>query len=81
MPGALLRSVWQSSAEIAMFPLQDLIGMGSESRMNTPGRVGGNWVWRFSWDEMPAGLAAECQQHAMEAGRYPVPVSRAYSAS
>ncbi len=81
MPGALLRSVWQSPAEIAIFPLQDLIGLGSESRMNTPGTVSGNWHWRYRWDQLPAGLAAECRQHAIEAGRYPVPVSRAYSAS
>jgi len=81
MPGALLRSVWQSPAEIAIFPLQDLIGLGSESRMNTPASARGNWLWRFSWDELPAGLAADCRRRAIAAGRYAVPASRAYSAS
>jgi len=32
--------------------LQDLLGLGSESRMNTPGVAGGNWQWRFSWDQI-----------------------------
>jgi 4-alpha-glucanotransferase len=81
VPGALLRSVWQSPAEIAIFPLQDLIGLGSESRMNTPASASGNWLWRLRWEQMPAGLAAGCRQHAIEAARYPLPVSRAYSAS
>jgi len=81
MPGALLRSVWHSSAEIAIFPLQDLIGLGSASRMNIPASTSGNWVWRFDWNEVPAGLAADCRRHAIEAGRYPAPVSRAYSVS
>jgi 4-alpha-glucanotransferase len=81
MPGALLRSVWQSPAEIAIFPLQDLIGLGSEARMNTPASPSGNWLWRFGWDELPASLAAECLRQAIEAGRYAAPASRAYSAS
>ena len=34
-----------------LFPLQDILGLGSEARMNTPGTMGGdNWRWRFSWD-------------------------------
>lgn len=69
MPGALLRSVWQSPARIAMFPLQDLLSLGSEARMNTPGTVSGNWGWRFSWDQVPAGLAAACRRQGAEAGR------------
>jgi len=81
IPGALLRSVWQSPAKIAIFPLQDLIGLGSGSRMNTPASVRGNWAWRFSWDQLPARVAAGCRQLSIESGRYPVPVSRAYSAS
>lgn len=81
IPDALLRSVWQSPAEVAIFPLQDLLGLGPEARMNTPGTVSGNWRWRFGWDDVPASLSDQCQRHGIEAGRYPVPVSRAYSAS
>lgn len=70
MPAALLQSVWRSPARIAMFPLQDLMGLGSEARMNTPGTVlDSNWTWRFSWDQIPAGLAADCREHGRESGR------------
>jgi 4-alpha-glucanotransferase len=35
---------------MAIFPLQDVLGLGSEHRMNLPGTLGGsNWVWRFDW--------------------------------
>ncbi|MEO7385670.1 MAG: 4-alpha-glucanotransferase [Gammaproteobacteria bacterium] len=69
MPDALLRSVWQSRTDAVIFPLQDLLRQGSESRMNTPGTTRGNWTWRFSWPVVPAGLAAECLQQAGESGR------------
>ncbi len=92
MPGALLRSVWESRAEVAIFPLQDLLGLGTEARMNTPSTVTGNWTWRFSWSQVRDGLAADCRRHGREAGRerqegavagawaaaaQPVPASRA----
>ena len=69
MPAALLRSVWQSPAQIAMFPLQDILNLGSDARMNMPGTVSGNWGWRFSWEQLPAGLAATCRRHGTESGR------------
>ena len=43
---ALIRGVWGSAAGIAIAPMQDFLGLGSGSRMNTPGTVGGNWCWR-----------------------------------
>jgi 4-alpha-glucanotransferase len=69
MPDALLRSVWESRAQVAIFPLQDLLGLGSDARMNIPGTVGGNWTWRFSWHLVPAGLADDCRRRGMESGR------------
>lgn len=42
-----IRAVMRSVAMIAMFPLQDAMGLGSEARMNLPGRPSGNWTWRF----------------------------------
>ena len=71
MPDALLRAVWGSPAGAAIFPLQDLLGLGSEARMNTPSTVTGNWAWRFSWNQVPAGLAAECRHRGRKAGRAP----------
>jgi len=48
-----IHAAWSSVADIAMVPLQDLLGLGSEARMNTPSTLGNNWAWRFSWDMIP----------------------------
>ena len=69
LPRALLRSVWQSPAQTAIFPLQDLLELGSEARMNTPATTSGNWTWRFQWSQVPDGLAALCRTRGMAAGR------------
>ena len=42
----------RSNADTFVTPLQDLLGLGSEARMNTPGVAGGNWQWRFTWDQL-----------------------------
>lgn len=39
----------QLGQNIAVFPLQDVLGLPSNHRMNIPGILGGNWGWRFSW--------------------------------
>jgi len=44
---AMIRAVFASVADIAIVPLQDVLGLGDEARMNLPGRVSGNWKWRF----------------------------------
>ena len=43
----LIRLALMSVANTAIFPLQDVLGIGSEGRMNTPGRASGNWGWRY----------------------------------
>jgi len=43
----LIRAAWQSVANMAIAPLQDVLGLGGESRMNVPGAASGNWSWRF----------------------------------
>jgi len=43
---ALLRVAWESVAALAIAPLQDLLNLGNEARMNVPGRADGNWLWR-----------------------------------
>ncbi len=45
-----VRAVLASVADLAIIPLQDILGCGSEARMNLPGRPGGNWRWRFTWE-------------------------------
>ncbi len=43
-----IREVMKSVANIVLFPMQDVLGLGSEARMNTPGTLGSNWTWRLS---------------------------------
>ncbi len=45
---ALIRAVLGSVADLAIIPLQDVLGLGSEARMNLPARAGGNWRWRYT---------------------------------
>ncbi len=42
-----IRTVLASVADIAIIPLQDVLGLGSEARMNLPGTISGNWKWRY----------------------------------
>jgi 4-alpha-glucanotransferase len=44
----LIQLVMASAAETAIVPVQDLLGLGSAGRMNTPGREQGNWTWRMT---------------------------------
>jgi 4-alpha-glucanotransferase len=43
----LMRLAWSSVADLAIAPLQDVLDLGSEARMNYPGQPSGNWDWRF----------------------------------
>ncbi len=47
---ALIRAACNSVANLAVFPLQDVLGLDGRHRMNTPGTGDGNWSWRFQWD-------------------------------
>jgi 4-alpha-glucanotransferase len=46
----MMRALSRSVANLVIFPMQDVLGLSSEHRMNFPGRPDGNWEWRFSWD-------------------------------
>jgi 4-alpha-glucanotransferase len=48
--GVLTRLAWQSVADLAVTPAQDVLRLGSEARMNTPGTSVGNWLWRLADD-------------------------------
>jgi 4-alpha-glucanotransferase len=48
----LIRLLLMSVADTVILTLQDVIGLGSEARMNFPGRAEGNWQWRFTWDQL-----------------------------
>ncbi len=48
----LIEMAWASVAAKAVAPLQDLLELGAEARMNIPGIAHGNWSWRFRWDQI-----------------------------
>ncbi len=65
---ALVGLAWSSVAALAMVPLQDLMNLGKEARMNIPGRADGNWRWRAS-KEMLSSPAFEHLKNLTEASR------------
>jgi 4-alpha-glucanotransferase len=48
----LIRAALASVADLAIIPLQDVLGLGAEARMNLPSSVGGNWSWRYPEDAL-----------------------------
>ncbi|MEX8520230.1 MAG: 4-alpha-glucanotransferase [Leptothrix sp. (in: b-proteobacteria)] len=53
----LIRAACASVADTAIYPLQDVLCLGTEHRMNRPGVAGGNWSWRFDWPDVAPGAA------------------------
>lgn len=66
----LVRLASASVADMAIFPLQDALGLGSEARMNTPGKAEGNWSWRFAWSDVPDWLPWQLREMAQLYGRF-----------
>ena len=62
---AFIRAVLGSVADTALIPLQDVLGLGSEARMNVPGKPSGNWRWRFRAE----ALTPEVQGRLLELSR------------
>lgn len=65
----MMRGAWSSVGELAIVPMQDLIGIGSEGRMNTPSTLGGNWEWRAVSDQITGKLAKRIYKYMKMYGR------------
>ena len=65
----MIRAAFASVAETAIVPLQDILSLGGEARMNTPGTSSGNWTWRFSSRELHPGIAGRLHEMADMYGR------------
>jgi len=65
----LIRTALASPANTAIYPLQDVLGLGSEARMNVPGREGGNWTWRFRWDQLTPAIERRLADLTAASGR------------
>ena len=53
-----IRSLMQSVADTVIFPVQDILGMGTEARMNIPGTCTGNWEWRLAPGKLTEAVAS-----------------------
>lgn len=53
---ALIRAACGSVANLCVFPMQDVLGLGGDARMNFPSHAEGNWGWRFTWEMLPKEL-------------------------
>jgi 4-alpha-glucanotransferase len=65
----MIRAALASVARLALYPMQDLLGLGSEARMNLPGNATGNWTWRFEDAALGASLAERLAGLARTYGR------------
>ncbi len=65
----MIEAALQSNASLAVIPLQDMLRLGSEARMNTPGMIENNWKWRFEWPQITEELVHEMHERVAAAGR------------
>jgi 4-alpha-glucanotransferase len=69
MPLALITLAMASQANLAIIPMQDILGLDAEHRMNTPGTVDKNWHWRFDWAQLTQIDIAAIKQAIHQHGR------------
>lgn len=69
MPWPAIDTVLRSRARLAVAPMQDFLGLGSEARMNRPGVAAGNWRWRLGPDDLTPELAARIADAVTSADR------------
>lgn len=70
LQAALMRAAWRSVCAASILPLQDLLGLGADARMNTPGLVEGNWAFRLRSSALLGGdLAPFLAEEALLSGR------------
>jgi 4-alpha-glucanotransferase len=72
----LIREAYKSVADRAIIPLQDVFGLGSEARMNTPAEPAGNWSWRARSEAFRGDRAARLARLAELTGRRGSPVQK-----
>src|SRR6185312_2144564 len=70
-PWAMTRLTWRSPARLTIAPMQDLLNLGTEARMNRPGTVEGNWRWRMEPDALSWSVAGRLGTMTGACGRAP----------
>jgi 4-alpha-glucanotransferase len=81
---SFVRAAQSSVADLCVIPMQDVLGLGSEARMNTPSLHGGNWRWRVSQNQITRELTEKLAQLAEVSDRLPqafsVPANEEFAA-
>jgi 4-alpha-glucanotransferase len=62
VPWELIRLLMMSAADTVILPLQDVLGLGSEARMNTPATTEDNWTWRFRSEQLTPDVARRLRE-------------------
>jgi 4-alpha-glucanotransferase len=65
-----IRAAMASVADTAVIPVQDVLGLGNEARMNLPSRASGNWRWRLGKRQLTPRIAARLRDYAQLYGRF-----------
>jgi 4-alpha-glucanotransferase len=65
----MMRALSSSVADTVVFPMQDVLGLGSEHRMNFPGKPNGNWEWRFCWEQTQPEQTGKLAEMTAQNGR------------
>ena len=65
----LVRAAFSTAAALAIAPLQDYLGLGSEARLNTPGKPSNNWRWRVREEQLSADLCRHVAGLVQDSGR------------
>lgn len=68
-PDAFIRELFRGPCDTVIVPMQDILHLGKESRMNFPGITGGNWVWRMKPDSLSLELSVKYNMLNMETNR------------
>ncbi len=66
----LINAAARSPSRASVYPLQDVLGLGSEARMNVPGDAGGNWQWRFDWEQLTPDMKGRLAEISRQTGRW-----------
>ncbi|MEO1320675.1 MAG: 4-alpha-glucanotransferase, partial [Pseudomonadota bacterium] len=66
---SLARMAFESRACMAIVPMQDFLGLGSDARINTPGKPGGNWRWRLQAGQFDAAMRDRIATLSQRTGR------------
>ena len=65
----LIRTAYESKADMAIVPIQDILGLGKDARMNTPSTTGANWAWRVDANALTEELADKLKTLSVRTGR------------